>query len=102
MQPHLPHQMKYVNLACKKAFVHEHAADSTCHWIDIFTLLGYIVFHDSQLRQRVASNLNASSLMLTARGYTKWLCMNDAALWATNLVKLLAVISALIPLPFLN
>jgi hypothetical protein len=58
---------------------HDHPTDHTCHWVDIFRPVSFIVFRDAQLLQNVVYKLTrhdhgrrfeASDF----EGYAKWLC----------------------------
>jgi hypothetical protein len=57
--------------------VHDHPTDHTCHWVDIFKPLSFVVFRDAQLLQSVvhASTRNGRRFEASDfQGYAKWLC----------------------------
>ncbi|KIJ89726.1 hypothetical protein K443DRAFT_15838 [Laccaria amethystina LaAM-08-1] len=91
--------LKYVNLAMQKVRVHEHDIDDTCHWVYVFKPLAYLIFHVQDLKYLIP---NGGISEFDSEHYARWLCEVDGAFGVTNLVKLVAHISELIPLPVVD
>jgi hypothetical protein len=83
----------------QKVRVHEHDIDDTCHWVYVFKPLAYLIFHVQDLKYLIP---NGGISEFDSEHYARWLCEVDGAFGVTNLVKLVAHISELIPLPVVD
>ena len=91
--------MKFVNLVDEEVPVHQHPTDETCHWINVFKPLAYVIFYTTNLRSLIEVKGDSQ---LTEEEYCKWLCKSDAEMKTTNLVKLLHDATYLTPLPYID
>lgn len=83
----------------QKVRVHEHDIDETCHWVQVFKPLAYLVFRVQDLHYLLPQG---SISEFDSGLYARWLCEVDEVLGVTNLVKLAAHISELISLPVVD
>jgi hypothetical protein len=91
--------MKFFNLSDKEVPVHQHPTDETCHWINVFKPLAYVIFYTASLRPLIKVSGGSK---LTEEEYCKWLCQVDTERKTTNLVKLLVDTTCLVPLPYID
>ena len=68
--------MMYLSEAGQQLYVHDHPADHTCHWVDVFRPLAFIVSHDAQLTQSLIQSPYLTIKELDAfdpSAYARWL-----------------------------
>jgi hypothetical protein len=69
--------MKYLLKTGQQQRIHDHSSDQTCHWVNVFKPLAFIVFRDAQLFQCLVRSPYLAGKELDAfdpSTYTRWLC----------------------------
>lgn len=91
-------QLRYKAADGQRLHVHDHPSDRTCHWIDVFKPLAFVLFHcgGDDLKQKIPE------LSYDDEGWTRWLCEVDDEYGVMNLVKLLQQVCFNRPLPFIH
>jgi hypothetical protein len=68
--------MTYLSETGQQLRIHDHPADQTCHWVNVFQPLAFIVFRDAQLARSLVQSPYLAGKELDAGDpstYAKWL-----------------------------
>jgi hypothetical protein len=90
-------QLRFLDENGQSRHVHEHPADVTCHWADVFRPLAFLLpkVGNAILQEKIPQ------LAYESEEWTKWLCRLDEATGSLNMVKLLQQVSLYLPEPFI-